>query len=244
MNIAEVFRTGLPSWSPFLIYKAVAASAPQFISPTSFERIQERDCARAILEDIQHLKPDWDGYGSLPVSKEAIAHARGFLGILEAQTPTLADPEITPTPSGTIALEWEADSGEAYLEIGKTRFSFFARSVSGSETRRDGLAEEIDGSLPELVEHILFPRWTDTYLVPTWDVSWRFFASDYVAPITTALTYMPIASTPIDQFSVPGITWWFHEGACSDPISYRSLEDTLAIYSETTPTVSQIQLAA
>ena len=62
-------------------------------------------------------------------------------------------------------MEWDTSLGEAYLEIGKSKFSFFIRLRSGSKTLLDGHAEVIDGTLPELIEKALFPVGSETATV-------------------------------------------------------------------------------
>jgi hypothetical protein len=50
-----------------------------------------------------HRRPDWDGYGALPISKEAYVEAQRFLDLLP-QDVTL--PAISADPRGAISYEW------------------------------------------------------------------------------------------------------------------------------------------
>src|SRR5438132_8152602 len=76
--------------------------------------------AELTLEELSKLKQNWDGYGGLPVAPEGCAHARTFVAL----TPQgMLVPDISPTSNGTVNLEWTSSDGEAYIEIGRTRYS-------------------------------------------------------------------------------------------------------------------------
>jgi len=74
----------------------------------------------ALVQELSKLKEDWDGYGALPPTPESCAHLKAFLGIVPSGMPA---PEMSPTSNGTIELEWQSGEGEAFLEIGRTRYS-------------------------------------------------------------------------------------------------------------------------
>ncbi len=84
--------------------------------------------AQAALEQIGRLKANWDGYGALAVASDACAHAQGFLAV-----PPLGMlvPEVNPTSNGTVSLEWSSSEGDAYLEIGRTRYSGHIQTQRG-----------------------------------------------------------------------------------------------------------------
>jgi len=84
--------------------------------------------AGATLLQFSKLQADWDGYGALPLTSESCAHAHHFLS---ATPEGMVIPEISPTANGTITFEWESGGGEAYLEIGRTRYSGHIRPRHG-----------------------------------------------------------------------------------------------------------------
>jgi hypothetical protein len=219
-----------PGQSVYYMTPGLLAQTTQY---AGFTRIQERNSVRATLKEISCLPPNWDGHGGLAVTKEAIDHALIFLLILEAKTPTLENPEITPTSSGTIAMEWETEFGEAYLEIGKTRFSFFARSGSGPQTLREGLADEI-GLVSELIESALSPAWsTALYGTVFSQLDWQTFEVNYVDPIKDALVSMQPPAISINKVFVQGSIQWSIGGNYAEHISYYTPEPVPAsIYSE------------
>jgi hypothetical protein len=51
-------------------------------------------------------------------------------------------PEISPQPLGVIALKWKTDSGEAYIEIGETRFSGYIELAGGKTYYLQGDARQ------------------------------------------------------------------------------------------------------
>ena len=76
--------------------------------------------AQIALEEFSKLKGDWDGYGALPLTPESCAHVQKFIAVAPQG---MQAPEIAPTSNGTIALEWQSEQGEAFLEVGRTRYS-------------------------------------------------------------------------------------------------------------------------
>src|SRR5262245_20964910 len=84
----------------------------------------ELDAAESTLRDFATLGPDWDGDGALSINPTVISNATAIARALGSAFPM---PDINPNPNGTISFEWESGSGIAHLEMGKTRFSFYAR---------------------------------------------------------------------------------------------------------------------
>jgi hypothetical protein len=84
--------------------------------------------AEIVLQDLANLTSDWDGYGAIPVTPESCAHAQSFLALAPKG---MSAPEITPTSNGTITFEWESVTGDALLEIGRTRYSGHIQPKTG-----------------------------------------------------------------------------------------------------------------
>jgi hypothetical protein len=93
-----------------------------------------------VLYALAALPENWDGYGALHISAETIHNARRALNVL-AHAPL---PEITPNPNGTISFEWETESSEAHLEIGKTRYSFYAKTMDHGVWLQNGNIGALD----------------------------------------------------------------------------------------------------
>ena len=85
-------------------------------------------------------KPGWDGDDALPISHETKQNALHALGILKIVIP---DTEITPNSNGTLSFEWETELGFGYLEIGKTKYSFYVKMMYDVSFHEDGDARDI-----------------------------------------------------------------------------------------------------
>lgn len=67
----------------------------------------------SIIEEIEKLEPNWNGYGAEPISPIVIEHARQIIKNLDADV----QPEhIYPTGRNSIQFEWELVDG-SYLEF-------------------------------------------------------------------------------------------------------------------------------
>jgi hypothetical protein len=124
------------------------------VLPARMLQLVEQEQAVATLLEFCDLPCNWDGYGALPVSRETIGNSRGALLLLLRH---ISAPDITPNPNGTIGFEWTSAHGEAHLEIGKTRFSFFAKPRRGRSILADGEVGAINDELASLIAAIIFP---------------------------------------------------------------------------------------
>jgi len=114
---------------------------------------------RRQLEQFRSLGEDWDGYGAAAIHPETLANASNALEHLAIVLPFA---EIDPNPNGTISFEWESKLGLAYLELGRTKFSFFIKPEQGAPIYADGKAIYIDPALGQMVSERLFPMQTIT----------------------------------------------------------------------------------
>jgi hypothetical protein len=64
---------------------------------------------------------------------------------------------MAPNPGGTIGFEWLSGYGEAHLEIGKKRFSFFAKPRGGQPILAEGFVGGINDELAGIIAAIVFP---------------------------------------------------------------------------------------
>ena len=72
------------------------------------------DYNQAIEERLQHLAglpPDWDSYGGLPISPQAIENTRAVIREVTAAGGNLPMPYIAPCGDGTLSVEWELPDG-------------------------------------------------------------------------------------------------------------------------------------
>lgn len=118
-------------------------------------RLADFGAARAAVERLSFTERDWDGDGALPISEATKLNALAALNILEASAPA---PEITPNPNGTLSLEWETEKGVAYLEIGRTRYSFCILPRDGSAILIDGISDDVSSTVGIIVDELLYDR--------------------------------------------------------------------------------------
>lgn len=67
------------------------------------------------LNLLLRLPPNWNSYGSAPVSRHAIHRVFHFL--LHGLPSTTPAPSIVPTPSGCVQLEWHQDHIDIEIEF-------------------------------------------------------------------------------------------------------------------------------
>ncbi len=95
-----------------------------------------------LLEAYRGLKQDWDGYDADPISSRACEAARTFLTSLPH---SFESPDLCPNPSGTISMEWQSSEGEAQLEIGRSKYSFYMRRRGLPTVYHNGASEGAAG---------------------------------------------------------------------------------------------------
>jgi hypothetical protein len=106
-----------------------------------------------LIEGLGKLQENWDGYGALPVTHESCVFAQGLVAIAPAMMP---NPEVTPTSNGTIGLEWESRNGDAYLEIGRTRYSGHIQLRNGKTIYIEGLSANLGQEELAVIRQLLY----------------------------------------------------------------------------------------
>lgn len=87
--------------------------------------------------ELAELREDWDGYGALPVDRQALIFAARL--VRDTVQVGLPMPEVFPVPDGGVQLEWTAGPMELELEIEPgARGAVFVGDDSRSGRRFDG----------------------------------------------------------------------------------------------------------
>ena len=101
----------------------------------AFSRSHWRDAVRSQLSAIANLPPNWDGYGTGPVTSDTILFALQVLG--DVWMANLPVPDISPMSNEGIMIEWISEQFEFTLEVeGPYAISFLF------EQTEDGAIEE------------------------------------------------------------------------------------------------------
>jgi len=152
LSITPVFDTAATGTS---IVEIVAQDSSRY----GFFRVPPRAItaqpatAQQTIEEFSKLEKNWDGYGALPVTAESRLFAQGFLAV----APTvMLSPEISPTSNGTIGLEWQSREGEAYLEIGRTRYSGHIQPRNGTTIYIEGQSARLGQEEIAVITQLLY----------------------------------------------------------------------------------------
>lgn len=111
------------------------------------------------LQSFEALADNWDGHGAVPPSAQAVGHATTLLNGLPGEWALrLHADDLTPTPYGTITVEWAAGADYVSVEIGDDQWAYTAEL--GGETQFGTNIAHSDGGLQVAVRQalrMLFP---------------------------------------------------------------------------------------
>ncbi|MCP4414032.1 MAG: hypothetical protein GY808_15845 [Gammaproteobacteria bacterium] len=95
---------------------------------------------------------DWDGYGALPLKKEALFEAERFIDALPIW---LTSPELAPEPNGDIGFQWSFGKHKilAISFSGENVITF--ASILGSQKRTRYGTEIFNDSIPKEIIKLL-----------------------------------------------------------------------------------------
>ena len=111
------------------------------------------------IRKLRDLELDWDGYGGIPPTEEAVkATARLLLETYKLTQGQLENPFIAPLPEGGLELEWELDSSvELMLVIPPTgtdiEYLLEDPKGSGDVNESEGIVPK-DATLSELINRL------------------------------------------------------------------------------------------
>lgn len=99
----------------------------------------------------KHQKPNWDGYGAVPLSEAACTEAILFLKKLPIAIPS---PEVIPNPDGDLSLEWYMKKRALFVVTfsGKRLISY--AGVFGAGSKLHGTEIFMDSVPSPIIENI------------------------------------------------------------------------------------------
>ena len=110
---------------------------------------------RQRLLSFEVLADNWDGYGAVPPSAQVVGHATTLLQALPGEWVLhLGADDLTPTPYGTVTLEWANGPNYVSVEMGDDQWAYIAEV--GGEIRRSANAAYPDAALRHTVNQALW----------------------------------------------------------------------------------------
>lgn len=90
--------------------------------------------------ELSQLEDNWDGYGASNLSETVIKNAYKFIDAarLIGYCPSSSD-DVTPTPYGTIVLDYSSNTGVVSVEIGESKIGFFTDFSDGKNHYSKGI---------------------------------------------------------------------------------------------------------
>jgi hypothetical protein len=107
------------------------------------------------LSKFGDLVDNWDGYGGAAISHEALEHARALINSQLHYCAGLPLPDVSPTSSGTISIEWQDGENEAVVELGSTRVSGFIKPANAQTMLVGGSSDEMSEHLSSLIAAVM-----------------------------------------------------------------------------------------
>ncbi|MFN0034731.1 MAG: hypothetical protein ACKVUS_06685 [Saprospiraceae bacterium] len=122
--------------------KPVATHRIRPISKYALDHSSKMVKVRAItnrIEAIHRLQNNWDGYGAITPTHKVFQNTYLFLNLLPIDISlTLLPDNISPTPYGTLQLDWQKNNALLSVEIGTSKIAFFSEFPDQSNPRSDG----------------------------------------------------------------------------------------------------------
>jgi hypothetical protein len=112
--------------------------------------------AKNTIRAFATLVENWDGYGAAAISDAVISNGVAIIDVIEGSPVNLPTPEISPNPNGTIALEWETPNGEAYIEIGNSRYGGYVSARHVPPLDFEGETGAFDSTIFSSIYEYLF----------------------------------------------------------------------------------------
>jgi hypothetical protein len=93
------------------VVKCILANVPR---KEDSGTVASKTCLQ-FLEALENLPPNWDSYGSIPPTPQALRGAEGLLRLLTVEA--FPSPQVVPVPGGGVQLEWQVGPRGLEVEI-------------------------------------------------------------------------------------------------------------------------------
>jgi len=103
------------------------------------------------IQNIGRLKENWDGYNANAPLRSVVNNSLKFvICLMERQSITLNEEDITPTPYGNIVFDIYSRKGLISIEIGSKQIGFFTDFAGGYNYSSDGINTDFNTIPKEL----------------------------------------------------------------------------------------------
>lgn len=100
-----------------------------YLLPVDFE-VNTLENLESFILRLADLKKNWDGRGALSITPKVISNTFQFIKRIPTYyTNFLTEDSFTPTPYGTLVIDWYSEDEQSNLsiEIGETEIGFFVK---------------------------------------------------------------------------------------------------------------------
>lgn len=92
----------------------------KYTTPVEYNAYRQR------IEELRCLPDNWDGYNASKIDIETYINSLAFIDCIDTNILNLlSETDITPTPYGTITMNFRKDENVVSVEIGKKNIGFF-----------------------------------------------------------------------------------------------------------------------
>ena len=112
------------------------------------------------ISELDNLSDNWDGYDAIAPFKDVVKNSFKFIDCILDEGYLLNEDDITPTPYGSIVLDFKTEAGIVSVEIGKSQIGFFTEFTNHIDYSSDGIEtnfKQIPDALKSALE-LLYKR--------------------------------------------------------------------------------------
>ncbi|WP_126457163.1 hypothetical protein [Sulfuriflexus mobilis] len=141
----RIFNTGSSKSSNHLA-ELIKLSLNHYEEPVSLQR---KSRSLASLQDFfnEHSTENWDGYGALPLSNDALADCKEFLKNIPAD---VSFPDLIPEPSGGIGFQWKKSKDWVFIVSFKGNNILSYAGIFGAGNKNHG-QHIFRNSIPKII---------------------------------------------------------------------------------------------
>lgn len=111
------------------------------------------------IQEIATLQANWDGYQASAIQEEVISNAKKIIYQLPMRfIQLLHSSDITPTPNGTILIEWTNNESFLLIDVGKQGISIAGKAKKELTIQKTANLQEAPDVIKQSLEAIYNER--------------------------------------------------------------------------------------